>query len=55
MDEWWLVFRLADGEHARLVVDVRPRLASIFQPCDGTLERVTQGSSGDVVPLLWAP
>ena len=55
LDAWWLVFRLEDGDHVRLAVDVRPRLASIFAPCEATLERVTAGSSGEPVPLLWAP
>lgn len=55
LHEWWLVYRLEDGEHIRLVVDARPDVASIFAPCDATLERVTLGSSGEPVPLLWAP
>jgi len=55
LPQWWLVFRLSDGAHARLLVDVRPRVDSLFQPCDATLERVTQSGTGDPVPLLWAP
>jgi len=55
LDQWWLVFRLDSGDHARLLVDVRPRIEALFQPCDATLERVTVESSGDTVPLLWAP
>lgn|GEM_PF-3591098 len=55
LPQWWLVFRLNDGTHARLLVDVRPRIDSLFQPCDATLERVTQSGTGDPVPLLWAP
>jgi len=55
LDQWWLVFRLTSGDHVRMVVDVRPRIEALFQPCEATLASVTTGPSGDVVPLLWAP
>lgn len=55
LPQWWLVFRLSDGNHARLLVDVRTRVDSLFQPCDATLERVTHSGTGDSIPLLWGP
>lgn len=54
LSEWWLVFRLADGNHVRLTLDQRPRVVSLFAPCEGDLERVTEDGAG-TVPLLWAP
>ncbi len=55
LDQWWLVFRLNSGDHARLLVDVGPRVEALFQPCDATLERITVESNGDPARLLWEP